>query len=329
IKPATGMGFTSGGPLSDTTTGGGYTHGTDASGAPWGNSYNASSLNSALQGYATSLLSYIKSNNLQGAQIEDIVSGGVIVPDNSTLRQAALPYTDPSPPYSPHVWTPAPTDTARYNAIPNKYRTTFNVEGKSAQYDQSLQLHDVEMFTQIPKFYADEIYGRRLTIETDFSIAGIHSQPDYQPQNACLALDAQDDWTTWPSSHCLSTAVTYHYPAPAVIGHASVRGLPAHVILTVNHPYAASADGTPTTNGDYMDASLDKHVAGLVTPLTIVHGWGDVSQALFTKWSGERAFDSAAPNSLTPPYCPGGQSNGETCPQLYVPPTGNFGREKL
>jgi RHS repeat-associated protein len=330
VNLASAMSFTSGDPLHDATTGGGYTSGTDTSGATWGNSYNAAGsggLNTALQSYSTHLLAYIKSNNLQGAQIEDIVGGNVLVPDNSILRQATLPYADTSAPYLPHVWTPAANDAARYNAIPDQYRTTFSVEGISSQYTSGGGQQDVEMFTQIPSFFADEIYGRRLTIETDFTRAGIHVQPDYLPQNACLALDAQDDWTTWPSSHCLSTALTYHYAPPAFIANQSVRGLPVHVKLSVNHPYAASADGTATTNGDYMDASLDKHVGGLVTPLTIVHGWGDVSQALFTKWSSERAFDSAAPNSLQYPRCK--NDPGDGCPQLYFPPTNNFAREKL
>jgi RHS repeat-associated protein len=330
LNLASAMHFTSGDPLHDATTGGGYTSGTDASGAPWASAYNASGtsgLNPALQGYASQLLSTIKSSNMQGAQIEDIVGGGVIVPDNSTLRQTALPYIDPSPPYTPHVWTPSAGDTARYNAIPDQYRTTLTVEGISAQYTASLGLQDVEMFTQIPTFFADEIYGRRLTMETDFSTAGIHVQPDYGPQNACLALDAQDDWSKWPSSHCLSAALTYNYPPPPVIGTGSVRGLPVHIKLTVNHPYSASANGSATTNGDYMDATLDKHVGGLVTPLTIVHGWGDVSQALFAKWSGERASDSAAPNSLQYPRCK--NDPGDGCPQLYLPPTNNFAREKL
>lgn len=156
IPLATAMGFTSGAPLSAATSG--MQSGTDPSGAPWVSQLNANSLNSALSGYGSNLASYIQSNSLQGAQMEDITGGGVIAADYSTIRQSALPYADPSPPYQPHVWTP-PTDTARYNAIPNQYRSTLASQGFIRQYNSDGTYYDARMFNVT--FYADEIYGRR------------------------------------------------------------------------------------------------------------------------------------------------------------------------
>jgi len=327
IPLAAAMNFTSGTPLADVKTGS-YTHGT-TSGVAWANALNAAQLDSDLQTYASNLLSYIQasSNNLQGAQIEDIVSGGVIVSDNSMLRQTTLPYSDPNPPYAAHTWTPS-SDTARYNAIPDQYRTRLQVEAMSNRWDSgSGQYDNLDMFSLNPNFFADEIYGRRLTMETDFTPGGIGiSQHNYLVQNACLALDAQP-WGSWnptPPPQCLLT-YTYTLPNPP-FGNRSARDLPTNIILSANHPYAASADGSPTTNGDYMDDTVNKNVL-LITPLTIVAAWGDVGPDLFRKWSEERPSDSAIPPLLKAPWCTGGQGEN-TCPQLYLPPTGGFDREK-
>jgi RHS repeat-associated protein len=322
IPLATAMVFTPGDPLNHVKTGS-YNTGAD-SGVPYVDALNASHLNTDLQGYASNLLAYIKSHNLQGAQMEDIVSGGVIVPDNSTLRQTTLPYADPTPPYVFHTWTPSPTDPARYNAIPDQYRTTLIVEVQTEQYNPDFSTFPAEMFNPTP-FFADEIYGRRLTIETDFTGSGIGTESEYYNQRTCLALDAQDiaSWSS-PPPQCL---LNYFYQPPGQ-DTKEARSLPAQVILTANHPYAASKDGTPTTSGDYMDATVNKK-AKLITALTIVHGWGDTGSSLFSKWSEERVADSIQPGLNTAPSCPHGEDPGALCPQFYQKPTGNFGREKV
>jgi len=328
VPLAVAMNFVSGTPLNDLKSGS-YTHGT-TSGVNWANALNTAELDSDLQTYSTNLLSYIQSHNLQGAQIEDIVSGGVIVPDNSTLRQTTLPYHDPNPPYAAHTWTPS-ADTARYNAIPDQYRTRLQVDAWAMQFIGGNWM-DEPMFTTSPNFFADEIYGRRLTMETNYNIANVHAQPDYLKQNACLALDDQP-WGSWgdnnnptPPPQCL---LTYSYgPMPAPYAETPARSNATHIKLTANHPYAASADGTPTTNGDYMDGWVDKQVGALVVPLTIVAAWGNVGPDLFKKWSEERATDSLMPNLVTPPWC-AHQIHINTCPQNYYGPTGGFDREKL
>lgn len=281
---------------------------------------NAANLNADLQSYASSLLTYIQSHNMQGSQIEDIVGGGVIVPDNTSVRQATLPYADPTPPYVFHTWTPG-SDPARYNAVPDQYRTVLTVEAQAQEYnDPCCDTHTVEMFNPTPLF-VDEIYGRRLSIETNFTAAGIGIQNDYYVQNTCLALDVQP-WNTWPAAQCLKT---YSYDPPDIL---QPRTLPASVILSATHPYAASADGTATTHGDYMTATVTKPVK-LLTSLAIVHGWGDSSAALFNKWSGERAADSILPVLNTAPMCPGGEGGeGDPCPLFYLQPTGGYAREK-
>jgi RHS repeat-associated protein len=317
---ATAMSFSTGTPLSQATSG--MNSGTDpGSGTPYVNTLNASALNTQLQTYASNLLSYIQTNNLQGDQIEDIISGGVIVPDNSTLRQTSLPYADPSPPYSPHSWTP-PSDVARYNAIPDQYRTTLRTMGLMRQfppdYPYSGNPYDDTMFNVT--FFADEIYGRRLTVDTDFNLAGIGGNPShYQPNNITLKLDGNG----------LVNVPTYTATLPTAYDNDTARGLPSHIQLWANHPYSASADGTPTTNGDYMDTPstlpIDKQV-DLITPLTIVHGWGDISSDLFKKWSDEQQSDNALPMLIYPPPCTGG--SGDFCPNLYQQPVGDFTREK-
>src|ERR1051326_2379403 len=322
IPLATAMNFSGyPSPLSAATTGGGYNSGT-SSGVQYVNSLNAGSLNTNLQNYASNLLTYIQTNNLQGAQLEDIVSGGVIQPTYTSLRQTALPY----PSAMQHTWTPG-SSSARYNAIPNQYRATLTVDARTQQYDsQGNIVPNVMMFKDAnsnpPTLYADEIYGRRLTVETNFTVQGINNNwVNYFPQNACLALDATA-WTTWgPPSWCLlsySYEITYtsfYHVKPA-------RDLPTYITLTVDHPYIASSDPSSTSpSKTYMDATLSKNVV-LITPLTIVNGWGEASQALYNKWSDERGGEALLPVLLNPPFCKSGM--GETCPSNYQQPTGGF-----
>ncbi|MBV8977712.1 MAG: RHS repeat protein [Alphaproteobacteria bacterium] len=308
INLATATGFAPGAALLAVTSGmqsGNRTSG--GANVPYVNTLNAGQLDSTLQTYAINLLSYIQTNHLQGAQIEDIVSGGVIVPVNTSARQTTLPYADPSPPYTAHVWTPS----TRYNAIPDPYRVTLEVTGKSDQYPSGFAV-DTTMFDAT--FYADEIYGRQLTIDTDFRRGGVVIQHDYLHYYAQLMLD-NAGFVALPA---------YTYSLPSSYGDTTARGVPTHVILTVSHPYVASADGTPTTLMDYMDALIDKPIV-LITPVAIVQGWGEASPAMLAKWSDEAASDSSLPPEFTQPLCPNGV---DPCPNLYQQPTGNLERQK-
>ena len=246
---------------------------------PYVRNLGAGSLNGLLQGYATSLLTYLKNNNLGGAEMEDIVSGGVIIPEPSaSLRQSSLPDADPSPPYAVHDWTD----------IPDKYRTTLEV---------SATMNTVALFDV--KFFADEIYGRRLTIGTNFNSDDMHFPDDFKTFIASLKLDDQV-----LATQSISVVPDEHFPAP--------------VTIIANHPYAAQVNGTP---GDYMDVTLTKDVT-LVTPVSIVAGWGDTGPELLSKWSGERAQDLAAPGRLNQ-VCPA------ECPEpIYMSPIGDYTREK-
>ena len=328
IGPAAAMGLTPGQPLTDATTGGGYAQGT--TGDPlhlvsYVKSLNAETLTGDMQTYATTLLGYIQTNHLQGAQMEDIIGGGVLIPSNAAVRQGALPYADPSLPlpYQPHVWTPG-VDAARYNAIPDHYRTTLEVKGNTSQFDTGsmVDTHPFVMFD--PTLYSDEIYGRRLTVETSFYLGGISNEGDYYDQGACLALDAVA-WGAWSNAVCLEK---YDYDPGGVppSGKPMARLLPVSFDLTVDHPYAAAAAGGAA--GSYMDETLTKGTL-LVTPLTIVHGWGDVSPALLAKWSEERDSDTTLPILNTFTRCQGSAGgDGNLCVGLPQP-TGNFEREKL
>ncbi|MBV8798617.1 MAG: hypothetical protein JO208_02235, partial [Alphaproteobacteria bacterium] len=310
IDLASAMGFVSGDSYQAATSWANYKSGTDVSGAPWASTLNASGtggLNAKLQSYAAALLSSIQSQHLQGMQMEDLIGGGVITPVTTSVRQASLPYADPSPPYPVHVWTPS----SRYNAIPDQYRTTFETKGFMTHYsdlEHGCNPSDALMFD--PTFYVDEIYGRRLSVATDFTFIGINDagDPGYAESNTIvtLMLDGANPANLPPYTNYANDCFK------------STRGLPAHIQLFVSHPYAASADGTPTTHGDYMDATVDKPVV-LITSLSIVHGWGDVSPELFTKWSSESRNDR-----LPKPI----DCFGELCAWLRGFPTGNFDREK-
>lgn len=333
IPLATAMNLVAGDPLRFATTGGGYTSGTTGTPAvSYVRSLNAGSLNSNLQTYASNLLAYIQNNNLQGAQIEDIVSGGVIQPTYTTLRQMSLPYAASA---TQRTWTPG-SSSARYNAIPDQYRAKLTIDARTQQYDnQGHIVPNVMMFkdgsSNPPYLYADEIYGRRLTVETDFTVQGIGTDAEtdwvnYYPQHACLALDAQP-WSSWGSTGPGWCLLSYSYEVLNPLHAIPARDFPTHIILTVDHPYVASSDPSSTSpSKDYMDASLDKNVM-LITPLTIVNGWGETSPVLFSKWSDERGSDMSLPVLLKPPLCKAGE--GETCPSPYQQPTGGFAREKM
>ncbi|HEY2068947.1 MAG TPA: RHS repeat-associated core domain-containing protein, partial [Rhizomicrobium sp.] len=243
---------------------------------------------SQLAGYAANYLTYIKTNNIQGAQIEDIAGGGVILPDYSSVVRQVL--TAPTYNQSPNF--PAPLA-----AVPDQFRSTL--AASLTEYNPNTEAN-VTMFSE--NFYADEIYGRRLTVSTNFNESEITTPTDYATFKVYLKLDDQQLGPTGT----INMTPEAHFPAV--------------LYLTAQHPYAASADGTATTNGDYMRGYVQKNVT-LQTPFSIVHAWGGVGPALLAKWTNERASDNGAPFRVQSYPC-------DNCVSDYTTPVGDFQREK-
>jgi RHS repeat-associated protein len=258
------------------------------SGANYVAHLNESLLDSWLGTYASALLGYIKSQNLQGAQIEDIVGGPVLaqfVSPAGGVRQTALPYTT-----SLSVeWT---------GDIPDQYRTSLEVKAMQWKYTDLTHHTDTQMF-DAKYFYLDEIYGRHLGITTDFYLG----QTNITESTSTLFVDG--------------VTIASYTNTPPVGFDGSMRGVPSHVILTLDHPYAASS-------GHYMDTVVDKPVV-LITGLTIVDGIGD-SRGLFDKWSNEMSSTDTPVPGLDDKYCK--TNYGEFCVANYVATAGDFTRAK-
>ena len=296
INLTTATGLSTGAPLSQASSG--MSSGT-TSGVNYVTNLNSENLNSTLASYASNVLGYLTSNTVSGTttplyagQLEDIIGGGVIIPyvsPSGGLRQTTLPYASSVA----HGWS---------GNIPDQYRTTLRVQGTNNDTGAAI----TSMFDKT--FFVDEIYGRRLTVDTNFNESEILSMSDYSTFKVYLRLDGV-------------ALVTYT--------NTSSHEVPNHrkystITLTANHPYAASADGSATTNGDYMDATVVKS-AMLVTPIAIVHGWGDTGPQLLAKWSSERAGDKGGPWKVAPQ----GSCPADNCVPDYVSPVGDFTREKM
>jgi RHS repeat-associated protein len=149
INLNTATGFTAGAALTAATTG--MDTGT-ASGLSYVHNLNAGSLYSLIQGYATSLLSYLRSNAMSGAMMEDLIGGGVIQPTAmAQLRQTTLPYGS----NVLHEWS---------GNVPDQYRTTLAVAGDMLIPGNSSA---TTLFSHT--FFIDEIYGRTLGVGTSFA----------------------------------------------------------------------------------------------------------------------------------------------------------------
>ncbi|MBI3677516.1 MAG: transglutaminase domain-containing protein [Proteobacteria bacterium] len=282
IDLASATGLTSGTPLSQASSG--MDTGT-TSGVPYVHNLNSEALNSQLTTYASNLLSYMSSNNLNGAEMEDIVGGGVInsyTSPSGGLRQTTLPYTSTLQ----HSWS---------GGVPNQYRTTLR-----AQVSRKFMVSDVPTLTQMfdASFYSDEIYGRKLVVMPSATLGDTYD----------LVLEGM--------------GTIQEFQAPGGI----LPRFMASFTLTANHPYAAAADGSTTTSGDYMDATVVK-AADTTLPVLIVHGWGDTSANLLKKWADERDSDSVIPiMTQHSPMCFGGE---EPCaPAEYYGSAGDYDREK-
>ncbi len=261
------MGLTSGAPLAQASSG--MSSGAD-SGVPYVRNLNAENLRTTLNGYATALAIHLQQTT-PGIEFEDAVGEPVIVrwtPPPGGLRQTTLPYG----PASPNNWT----------EVPDQYRSTLRVRGVFPD------LPPVTMWDRT--FYADEIYGRRLAVSSNFDAASISTIADYNDFNARIELDGA----------AIDTFTRTITPT----------GWAGDVTLTLSHPYAPAADGSATLTGQYMDQTVNRSLFMVLTT-TIAHGWGMGGNGLFDAWSQEAPQDKYLPPSLVTQPCDGG--GPQTC----------------
>ncbi|MEJ1962983.1 MAG: RHS repeat-associated core domain-containing protein [Gammaproteobacteria bacterium] len=278
VNLATAAGLTTGQTM--TQAGSGMTSGTAAGGTvSYSVNLGAEALNTTLQTYGTNLLTYIQ-NNLPAGELEDLIGGASI--DRQVIPEDGLRQT--SLPYTSSVqrtWA---------GEIPDQFRTSLNVQLSKAFPDNSTP-------TIINStLFADELYGRKLLLSGGFSLIG---------SSTTVKLAALNEAGVGPTIF----SQTYNHNPGYLFGT---------ITLTVNHPYAAAADGSVATVQSYMDDTVVKAVR-FATPLVIVHGWGDIGRGLIDKW-GSRLDQLLA--VYVPPGC-------ETCQYQYHPTQGDGRREKL
>jgi RHS repeat-associated protein len=266
-----------------TQVGTGMTSGTQST-VPYVVNLGSEALNTTLQGYANNLLTQINTNYVAG-DIEDLVGGATITPyfppqGQPGLRQTSLPYSAATI----RTWTSA-------NDVPDAYRTSLRAivtKGNCSVggYDQIIDR----------TFYADDIYGYRLTLGGTFTQGGTSSTV-----TMALRDEAGDGVDVYSQLHACNPGFNV-----------------GDITLTVNHPYPVSADGTTGTAGTYMDVTTTKHVK-YANGLSIVHGWGDIGRGLIDK-IGTRMEDTMRP--LITDGC-------ELCSTQFHAQTGAARREQL
>jgi RHS repeat-associated protein len=248
INPASAIGYSAGSALGWATSG-------MASGSQGGSNYvaglNGSSLTGNLQSGASTLLTRLKQTDMQGATLADVVGGRLIQPlsDRPTggWKQTGFAYG-------------ASASASWTGDIPDPYRTKLGVlssYGTSTDFNVS--------------FFVDEIYGRKLLIDSDLGANG----PGVSVSDPITPRLVLDD---------------------VVVATGVVRSGPnqtgSQLTLSADHPFASGS-------GAYGDASVTKQINFLV-PTAIVHGWGETSHALVRKWEREQAYDQVAPITFVP-----------------------------
>ncbi len=311
INLASAMGFTSGEPLNQAAgSGSGMTTGTlTGSSVPYIKSLAFAALNTKLTTYDTNLSSYLTSHyggagQPQWPQMEDVIGGGVVTPDqppNGGWRQSTL-----TGHASTVTWT---------GGIPDQYRTRLGVKGQIwhytqigpplGSYDTMFDTTSAACTTSNCQFFVDQIYGRALMISGD--------PPRPTSQAIKFTLDGVM-LVSYPLKY-LDNGTGHNY---------NTTGFQAYLTLIAKHPYAASATGSTTTDGTYMSATIVKPMM-LVSPATIVHGWGSASGALLNKWSGEQEDNLPAP--AVSGEC--GADHDIFCGNLFTGGIGDFDRKKL
>ena len=337
---ASAAGMTTGIPYHDATTGMGTA--TVGSGIPAVNGLKSLTLNGDLQSYAQNLLNYMYNpqHNLQNAQMEDIVGGGVITPDQPPAggwRQSGLPG------FSVYQGTPSSvvdwacnSDSTQYCGVPDQYRTSLGLVGYVLNYNTNgvpppyypfwatmfnFNTAPAHANSTNPMFlFVDQIYGRRLTLETDYN-AGM-GQNGHSQYAEIISLDLDGV----PLASYTNPAI--YWGDRNLYGYEeqeTSRGAPVYVTIAANHPYAVSGDGSTNSGGDYMDTTVTKEV-NLITSLTIVDGFGDAGPGLFQKWADERNGDTTNPLDMF--SCTRGGNDG-LCGTYYPGGTGDFERSKM
>ncbi|HEU0225848.1 MAG TPA: transglutaminase domain-containing protein, partial [Steroidobacteraceae bacterium] len=279
IDLGTNMGFSAGSAYTAATTS--MESGT-ASGVPYIRNLHAENLSSTLQTWSTTLLTSLKNSHFS-KPLEEVVGGKFIQRFEGMLRQTALPYS----PSIQRTWT---------GDIPDQYRSRLGVKA---------------VYTGAPgttasdiTFYLDEIYGRRLGLDSNFDADNIISTSDYGDAfRLKLMLDDR--------------LVTEHVSQSHTIANMGYINL----TLTASHPYAAAAGGG-ALDGTYADRTIVRQL-GVHLPIAILHGWGDTSPELLAKWSGERVEDKALHRQVSV-----GWASCEHCIPDYPTPAGDFARQK-
>jgi RHS repeat-associated protein len=279
IDIVTPMGFSSGSAYTAATTN--MQSGTQSS-VPYIRNVNAETLASTLGNWATGLLNNLRTNHF-AKSLDEVIGGKEIQRYEGALRQTALPYTSAVQ----RTWDET-------QDIPDQYRTRLRVKADYISPPYSA-VFDVN-------FFVDEIYGRRLGIDSNFDGAHITQMSDYAlPAHLKLMLDDRtvvDHTTTNPTTYPISNIPRLNLE------------------LTANHPYAAAG-------GAYGDRTIVRQDVSVFLSVAILHGWGDTGPELLGKWSGERVEDKAGHMYVSPEWW-----NCEHCPPEYPTPTGDFSRQK-
>ncbi len=222
----------------------GMTSGT-ASGVSYNTNLGMTSLYTQIQTYANNLLGHINTNFPAG-EIDDLVGGRSIVRfelSQGPLRQTTLPYS-------------ASTVHRTWSAeIPDQYRTSLRVQVTKGHCTTGLYPTIIDH-----KFYADDIYARRVVLGGDFLVNGSSTTVTLTVKN-----EAGVGTTIYSGNFSCNLGFNV-----------------GRMTLSVNHPYPAASNGTSALNRDYMDAITTKTVR-YSTPLVIVHGWGDSGRGLIEK----------------------------------------------
>ncbi|HVK80819.1 MAG TPA: hypothetical protein VM915_09405, partial [Verrucomicrobiae bacterium] len=228
-------GLTPGAPLTEATSG--MNSGT-ASGVTWVQALDSEDLGDLVQTYAETLQTYVQTN-LPDGDMDDFVGGATITRADGQVRQTS--YGD--------------SGATTWTAVPDPYRAMLGVH---ITHEPDGAGPQVEMFDYT--FFADEIYGRRLLVETNFrngvSWANI--------KNFVATLRLRDGRN---NAVDIDTYTLNDHLPPVREGV---------IELTANHPYAADS-------GAYMDRVVTRPIE-MVIPLVILHGWGDVSPGLQAAW---------------------------------------------
>jgi RHS repeat-associated protein len=224
--------------------------------------FNSEALNTKLQSYGSNLLTHLQ-NNRFGSEIEDIVG-------RPRIQRYAAPAgglrqtTLPYPSAVTRTWAAE---------VPDQFRTGLRV-----QITKTNTLGTLDQIID-RAFYADDVYARKLTLGSTFFVNGT---------STTIFFTALDEAGAGPT---LYSQTFSHNPGFAT----------GTITLTVDHPYAAAADGSAATSRTYMDAVISKR-SRYMTPIVIVNAWGDSGRGLVEKW-GSR-LDGSLPN-VVPPACEG------------------------